>query len=74
MSSVTREFGSTSSCRAASSELKWDLDELILRIPPRVQFSYQTVRYPLDMRISTAYYSNRSVQKSPSQGLALLKW
>ncbi len=28
----------------------------------------------LDMRISTAYYSNRSVHKSPSPGLALLKW
>ena len=41
---------------------------------PKVAFSYQTVRYPLDMRISTAYFSNRSVQKSPSQGLALLKW
>ena len=41
---------------------------------PKVAFSYQAVRYPLDMRISTAYYSNRSVQKSPSQGLALLKW
>jgi hypothetical protein len=41
---------------------------------PKGEFSYQTVRYPLDTRMSTAYFSNRAVQKSPSRGLASLNW